>query len=471
MIMKLTAQLFEISKEPFDPCMLSAAELASLIASHRVSSTQVIEAFLHRISKLDPQLHAYVNVHGEAARAAALKADQALASGQAIGPLHGVPIAVKDLIEIEGEVTTGGSAHYQHRRSTFTAPVIRHLIEQGMIILGKTHTVEFAFGGWGTNQHMGTPRNPWDANVHRVPGGSSSGSGVAVAANLAPWALGTDTGGSVRLPASFCGITALKTTAGRIPSYGVMPLSLTLDTVGPMARSVADVALLYSAMLPVPGARPDLARHANVAGMRLGRITESERDGVDSEVLAAYDHALDLLRGLGAEIVDVEMPFRLWSFGQKTHISRAEAYFFTGHLAEDAAVTMDDDVRRKTLDGKDVSLSEYIEMRARQKKDQADLLAAMTGVDALLTPTTDFPAIAVDDVKPDRPAGRFSRFVNFCELCALALPSGFSSSGLPLSLQIVCRGLDEDTALRVGSAYQNATDWHQRAPIRSLSLD
>ena len=179
------------------------------------------------------------------ARLAAEAADKAIRAGHAVGPLHGVPVALKDLVDLEGRVTTGGSKVWAKRVSAVTATLARRLISAGMIVLGKTHTVEFAMGGWGTNTHMGTPWNPWDATVHRTPGGSSSGSGVAVAAGLAPAAIGTDTGGSVRLPASWCGIVGLKVTVGRISTFGVLPLSTTLDTPGPMARSVEDAALLY----------------------------------------------------------------------------------------------------------------------------------------------------------------------------------------------------------------------------------
>jgi aspartyl-tRNA(Asn)/glutamyl-tRNA(Gln) amidotransferase subunit A len=231
-----------------DPCLLGAAELSRALAARRLSPVDVVDALLARIERLEPKLKAFVDVHGANARLAAEGADKAIRSGHAAGPLHGVPIALKDLIDLEGQITTGGSASLRQRRSTVTATIAKRMIAQGMIALGKTHTVEFAMGGWGTNQHMGTPWNPWDAKTARTPGGSSSGSGVAVAARMAPWAIGTDTGGSVRLPASFCGVTGLKATIGRISTYGIIPLSTSLDTPGPMARSVEDAALLYNVL-------------------------------------------------------------------------------------------------------------------------------------------------------------------------------------------------------------------------------
>src|SRR5262247_4203942 len=192
--------------------------------------------------------HAFIAVYDADARLAAEAAEKAIRSGHRVGPLHGVPIALKDLVDLQGRVTTGGSMVWKDRVSPVTATLAERLIAAGMIVLGKTHTVEFAMGSFGTNTHMGTPRNPWDPVVHRTPGGSSSGSGVAVAAGLAPMAIGTDTGGSVRIPAAWCGIVGLKVTHGRISTYGVLPLSTTLDTPGPMTRTVEDAALLYRAL-------------------------------------------------------------------------------------------------------------------------------------------------------------------------------------------------------------------------------
>src|SRR5207302_587472 len=236
-----------------DPSFLPAHRLAAEIAARRLSPVTVVEALLARIATHDKKLHAFSDVYADDARLAAEAADKAIRSGHAVGPLHGVPIALKDLIDLEGRVTTGGSMAWRERRSPVTASLARRLIAAGMIALGKTHTVEFAMGGWGTNQHLGTPWNPWDPEVARTPGGSSSGTGVAVASGMAPWGIGTDTGGSVRLPASWCGLSGLKTTIGRVSTYGILPLAPSLDTPGPMARSVEDAALLYSVM---PGQDP-----------------------------------------------------------------------------------------------------------------------------------------------------------------------------------------------------------------------
>src|SRR5215472_4948652 len=284
-----------------DPVLLPAHVMSAEITARRLSPVDVVDSALKRIGAADGKLHAFVEVYDKEARLAAEAADKAIRSGHTIGPLHGIPIALKDLIEIEGRVTTGGSQVWRERRSRVTATLARRLMAAGMIVLGKTHTVEFAMGGWGTNQRCGTPWNPWDPIVARTPGGSSSGSGVAVAAGFAPWAIGTDTGGSVRLPAAWCGLTGLKTTIGRVSTYGILPLSPTLDTPGPMARSVEDAALLYQVMQgpdsldsrtrgitpidPLPMLR------RGVRGLRLARMPEAECEGVDGEVLAAYNEA------------------------------------------------------------------------------------------------------------------------------------------------------------------------------------
>src|SRR5690348_10335313 len=227
-----------------DLAQLPVHALAAKLKARSISPVGIVDTCLERIERLDRKLHAFVDVFATEARVAAEAADKAIRSGHPVGPLHGIPVALKDLIELEGRVTTGGSAVWRERRSSHTATLAKKLIAAGMIVIGKTHTVEFAFGGWGTNQHMGTPWNPWDANTQRTPGGSSSGSGVAVAARMVPCAIGTDTGGSVRVPAAWCGITGLKTTIGRISTWGVLPLTPTLDTPGPMTRSVEDAALL-----------------------------------------------------------------------------------------------------------------------------------------------------------------------------------------------------------------------------------
>jgi aspartyl-tRNA(Asn)/glutamyl-tRNA(Gln) amidotransferase subunit A len=298
---------------------------------------------------------------------------------------------------------------------------------------------------------------------------------VAVAAGFAPWAIGTDTGGSVRLPASWCGLTGLKTTIGRVSTYGILPLAPTLDTPGPMARSVIDAVLLYNAMQgPDPldprtrGVMPDDPTPAigrGVRGLRLARMPDAERNGVAAEMLAAYDASLDTLARLGAEIVSVELPRRFADFTDLTgRIIGAEGYFLVGHLVDDMTLPIDDAVRPRIASGRGVSARDYL--RALKERDAAkrEFAAALADVDALLTPSTRTAAIPLGEVDQTTTPAHFTRFVNALDLCALSLPNGLTATGLPLSLQIVCRGYEEATALRIGQAYQAATDWHERRP-------
>ena len=459
-----------------DPSYLPAYRLAQEIAARRLSPVDVVEAFLARIARQDQKLHAFIDVYADDARLAAEAADKAIRSGHAVGPLHGVPIALKDLIDLEGRVTTGGTMVWRDRRPPATATLARRLIAQGMIVLGKTHTVEFAMGGWGTNQHLGTPWNPWDLAAQRTPGGSSSGSGVAVASGMAPWAIGTDTGGSVRLPASWCGLAGLKTTIGRVSTAGILPLAPSLDTPGPMARCVEDAALLYSVMHGAdpldprtlsapPAVDPMAGLKRGVRGLRLARMPAAERDGVAAEVLAAYDAALEVLARLGAEIVDIALPC---SFADATNavgrIIGSEAYQLVGDLVDNPALPIDEAVRPRIQLGRGISARDYLAALAERDALKRQFLAAFAGVDALLTPTTQTAAIRVETVDQSTTPAHFTRPINLLELCALAVPDGFTATGLPLSLQIISRPYDEATALRIGWAYEEATEWHERHP-------
>src|SRR5712691_6722499 len=458
-----------------NPSFETVAELSTAFAKRTVSPVDVVDALLVRIERMNPALHAFIDVYANDARLAAEAADKAIRSGHAVGPLHGVPVALKDLVDLEGRVTTGGSKVWEKRVSPLTATLARKFIQAGMIVLGKTHTVEFAMGGWGTNTHMGTPRNPWDTKVHRTPGGSSSGSGVAVSAGLTPAAIGTDTGGSVRLPASWCGIVGLKTTAGRISTYGVLPLSSTLDTPGPMARSVEDAALLYRLLNgPDPNDPATLAwihddplpsLRRGVAGLRLAAMPEAERSGVDREVLAAYDASVEVLRSLGARIVSVALPNRFADYAAATgRIIGSEGYRFVGHLVDDASLPTDPHVRPRIQLGRGVSARDYLLALAECQEHRRGYAAATADVDAVLTPTTLTPAIPIDQVDQTTTPAHFTRPGNYLGLCAAAVPNGFTAGGLPTSLQIMCAPGQEAMALRIAYAYEQATEWHGRRP-------
>ena len=460
---------------PSNPALLTASEAAEAIQARRLSPVDLVDALLARIDAHGGALHAFAAVYRDDARALAEAAHKAIRAGHAVGPWHGVPIALKDIIDIEGRVTTGGSKHWATRVSPATATLAQRLIQAGMIVIGKANTVEFAMGGWGTNQHMGTPRNPWDPEVHRAAGGSSSGSGVSVAARLAPWAIGTDTGGSVRIPAAWCGLAGLKVTIGRISAAGVLPLAHTLDTPGPMTRSVEDAARLYALLQGPDPADPATLRHPpddpmptlrrGVAGLRLGLVTESERRGVDGAVLAAYDAAVEVLARAGARCEALSLPRSAADYGTRVgRLIGTEGYFHVGALVDDPALPIDDDVRPRIQLGRGVSAAAYLAQLQTRKDDRRAALAAMEGFDALLTPATLTPAPPVAEIDQSRTPAHFTRLANWLDWCALVVPNGATKDRLPTALHIVCRGHDEATALRIGWAYEQATDWHLRAP-------
>jgi aspartyl-tRNA(Asn)/glutamyl-tRNA(Gln) amidotransferase subunit A len=460
---------------PPDPVWAGVAELSRAFETRALSPVDAMDALLARIRRRDPALHAYIAVYEAEARLAAEAADRAIRSGHRVGPLHGVPIALKDLVDLEGRVTTGGSKVWIDRVSPVTATLAERLVAAGMIILGKTHTVEFAMGSFGTNTHLGAPWNPWDLTVHRTPGGSSSGSAVAVAAGLAPVAIGTDTGGSVRLPAAWCGVVGLKVTAGRISTYGVLPLSFTLDTPGPIARSVEDAALIFRALNgPDPRDPPTLAWTAadpmptlrrGTAGLRLAVLPDEERVGVDAEVLAAYDASVKALAGLGAQIVRVALPNRFDDYAAGTgRIIGAEGYRFVGHLVDDPSLPVDPHIRPRIQVGRGVSARDYLMTLSAREEHRRAFVAALGDVDALLTPTARTAAIPLTKVDQSGTAAFFTRAGNYLGLCGLAVPNGFTADGMPTSLQMLCHAGQEATALRIGWAYEQANPWKKRRP-------
>jgi len=458
-----------------DPVWATVAELSRAYGEGTLSPVDVVDTLLERIRKRDPALHAFIAVYESDARLAAEAAHKAIRARHRVGPLHGVPMALKDLVDLEGRVTTGGSKVWAERVSPVTATLAERLIGAGMIVLGKTHTVEFAMGSFGTNTHLGTPRNPWDLVVHRTPGGSSSGSAVAVASGLAPAAIGTDTGGSVRLPAAWCGIVGLKVTAGRISTHGVLPLSSTLDTPGPMTRSVEDAALLFR-VLNGPDPRdpqtrawtpsdPLPALRRGVAGLRLGVMPDAERNDVAPDVLAAYDASVETLARLGARIVRPALPRSFRDYGAATgRIISAEGYRFVGHLVDDPSLPVDPHIRPRIQPGRTISARDYQLTLAEREQHQREFAEALSDTDALLTPTAQTAAIPIDRVDQSTTAAYFTRAGNYLGLCGLAVPNGFTADGVPTSLQILCSPGEESMALRIGWAYEQATDWKTRRP-------
>jgi aspartyl-tRNA(Asn)/glutamyl-tRNA(Gln) amidotransferase subunit A len=455
--------------------------LSQRLASGATTSREIVEACLTRTDALDGRLHAYVEVYRDEALAAAQAADLQRKAGFARGPLHGLPIALKDLLHIEGRATTAGSKSWRGRIATETATAVDRLLAAGMIPLGKTHMVEFAFGGWGRNQPMGAPWNPWDTRVHRVAGGSSSGSAVAVAAGLAPAAIGSDTGGSIRIPAALCGLTGLKPTYGTISLAGVVPLATTLDSLGPLARTVEDAALLTAAMagpdprdaatLNLPRLDFDAVLRGAPDARRL-RITALPPEQLPPDTLPdvarALQQAIAVLRELGALVDEVTVPIDFEDLMVRNgRIIAAEAWALHRDYIEDPKLPIDPWVRKRTIGGKAISAADYIEELARRKRAAAAFAEWMRGRDILLTPTLPITATAVDEVdEVATPLATFTRVANYLGICGLSLPAGMSADGLPVAVQLLGSPFAEATLIRAGRAFQQATEWHlQRADL------
>ncbi len=447
----------------------SAHELARAIADGTITSAVIVETLLERISRWQPQLNAFVQVHAEQARYAAHRADQLMAAGGALGPLHGVPFVAKDLFDVTGFPTGAGSTALPLENAQSTATAVSRLQTSGMILLGKTQTVEFAFGGWGTNPVLGTPWNPWDLQQQRIPGGSSSGTAVAIAAGLVPCGLGTDTGGSVRIPAAMCGLVGLKTSPGVVSRAGVFPLSQTHDTVGPLARSVEDVAQLLKLLqgfdsgdtatkgAPWIDVLGDLER--GVAGLRLARIRAEDHGEWSSGVEAAYSQALEIYAELGATIVVISMPRPLDEYMRRAgDIMSAESYVTLAQLVDNEHNSIDPFIRTRIRRGRDIDARQYRDLLNYRGQVQAEMAAVFRGIDALILPTCPMAAIPVSEVdESSTPLSRLGRFVNLLDLCAVAIPAGLENH-LPVSIQIVAPRFQDALALRIARAFEAATD-------------
>jgi aspartyl-tRNA(Asn)/glutamyl-tRNA(Gln) amidotransferase subunit A len=454
----------------------SIGRLQALLAAGEICSRELVALHLSRIERHDPHLHAYIDVHAAQALSAADGLDALRRGGAMLGPLHGVTVAVKDLFDIEGWPTTAGSIARPARTGHVTATAVQRLRQAGAIVLGKTHTVEYAFGGWGTNAVMGTPWNPWDLGTHRVPGGSSSGSAVAVASGLACAALGTDTGGSVRIPAGLCGVVGLKTTLGLVSRHGLIELCPTHDTVGPITHDVSDCALLLDV---IAGADPlDAASHAAparkisplldqpVSGLRAWVLPEEERGAVDAEVLAIYDRALKAFQDIGVTLTRLPLPTPLAEAMQIAgQLMSAEGYASLGPLFEQEQLEFDPHVRRRILLGRDISAARYQALLAARARAQAAMQRSMAAVDVCIFPTNAIAAIPVAEVdEMATPLSLLGRFVNLLNLCSLAIPAGLTSQGMPVSIQVIAPAFGEASALQLGHAFQRATRWHLARP-------
>jgi aspartyl-tRNA(Asn)/glutamyl-tRNA(Gln) amidotransferase subunit A len=464
-----------------EPALMSLTAVAKAIADKQVSSHEVTRSCLHRIAQWQPRLNAFMALEAEQALKAADEADAALAKGNAKGVLHGVPLAHKDMYYEAGKVVTCGSKIRRDFVATTTSTALQRIKDAGTVRLGTLQMAEFAYGPTGHNSHYGPVHNPW--NVDHITGGSSSGSGSAVAARLTFAALGSDTGGSVRMPAHFCGVTGLKTTVGRVSRAGAMPLSQSLDTVGPLAQSAEDCALLMGLMagadpqdptavtLPVPDYIA--ATKGSLKGLRIGVPTAFYVDDLDAEVARVLDETVATLKREGAEILKVELPDQRQLSSASQLVLAVEAAAFHKRWMIERLEDYGAQVRMRLENGLAVPAVTYLEAMRWRGPALSAHNAAVAGVDAVIAPVSPIPAptIAESDVGGGPGAEaviqrltRFTRPVNYLGVPSLSIPSGFSRSGLPVGMQLIGRSFDEATLLRIGAAFQRATDFHARVP-------
>jgi aspartyl-tRNA(Asn)/glutamyl-tRNA(Gln) amidotransferase subunit A len=464
-----------------EPALMSLVAVAKAIAAKQFSSHEVTRSCLQRIAQWQPKLNAFMAIEAESALKAADEADEALAKGENRGVLHGVPLAHKDMYYDAGHVVTCGSLIRRDFVATTTSTALQRLKDAGSIRLGSLQMAEFAYGPTGHNYHHGAVHNPWKSG--HVTGGSSSGSGSAVGARLTFAALGSDTGGSVRMPAHFCGVTGLKTTYGRISRAGAMPLSQSLDTVGPLARTVEDCALLMGLMagadpedptastLPVPDYMA--ATTASLKGLKIGVPTSFYVDDLDADVAKALDDTMAVLKREGADVVKVELPDQRQLTAACQLVLAVEAAAYHKRWLIERPQDYGPQVLMRLQNGLAVPGVLYLEAMRWRAPALAAHVAATTDVDAVLAPVAPVaaPTIAESDVgnSPDAEAviqrlTRFTRPINYLGLPSLSIPTSFNAKGLPIGMQLIGRSFDEATLIAIGAAFQRATDFHDKVP-------
>ena len=454
---------------------LSLKDASAMVRRKAVSPVELTQACLARIERLNPALNAFITVTAEQALREARDAEAEIQKGKWRGPLHGIPIALKDLFDTAGVRTTAGSGVFKDRVPEQDAEVVRRLRAAGAVLLGKLNMHEFAYGGTSVATYFGAVHNPW--NLDRIAGGSSGGSGAAVAAGLCYGALGSDTGGSIRQPAAYCGIAGLKPTYGRVSTRGVIPLSWSLDHVGPMCRSVGDAALLLQAIagydpqetnsvdVPVPDYTQAL--RAKVSPLRLGVPRKMFFEQIDAEIAAAVNQAIEVLRKLTAGVRDVELPPY-----DTLPVVPAEAYAYHAPYVTKMPELYQPSVRERVESGKNITAETYIAGRRELDRLRRAVREVFTGVDLLITPTTPVsPATIADSAQADvRPPGgvgfslRNTQPFDIFGLPAISVPCGFTNSGLPIGLQITGPHWGEPAVLALAHAYEQATEWHTRRP-------
>ena len=485
-----------------NPIGATAGSIRGEIAAGRVSAVDVCRASLDRIASVNPSLNAFNLVAAERALARAREIDRRRTAGEMLGPLAGVPIAIKDNMNVRGMRTTASSRILERFVPPYDATVVRRLEDAGAVIVGKTNCDEFAMGSSNENSAFGPVRNPWA--LDRIPGGSSGGSAAAVAARCVPLALGSDTGGSIRQPAAFCGVVGLKPTYGRVSRYGLLAFASSLDQIGPFARTVADAALVLAALSgadpcdattadePVPDFAGALTGH--VTGVRVGVPRAFVSEGVDDDVRRAFDAALDALRAAGATLVDVTLPHAKYAIPVYYLVCTAEAssnlarydgvkYGYRSPAAKDESLktmysrTREEgfgpEVKRRIMLGTYVLSAGYYDafyLKAQQVRTllRRDYEQAYERVDVIAMPTSPTPPFRLGEKTGDPLqmylADVFTVSANLAGLPGISVPCGFSSEGLPIGFQLMGRMFDEATLLRVADAYERTTDWHTRNP-------
>jgi aspartyl-tRNA(Asn)/glutamyl-tRNA(Gln) amidotransferase subunit A len=460
-----------------DPALLTLAEAARRLEAGTLTSAELVEACLDRIAAIAPRLNAFIAVEGEEARAAAAASDARRRSGHALSPLDGIPLAHKDMFYRRDRIVTCGSTLRQDWRADTTATVLARLEAAGTIQLGTLHMAEFAFGPTGHNAHLGPCRNPWDRE--RITGGSSSGSAAAVAARLAFGALGSDTGGSIRTPSHFCGLVGMKPTWGRVSRAGAMPLSPSLDTIGPLARTVEDAELLLKAICgpdpedPTAADLPAPDIGGPIAGLRVG-LPASGFEDAEPEIVRAMEAMARALERLGATVSTVEMPDFAGIGMLANTVLFAEAASQHGNWLRERPEDYTPQVRARLSTGLAIPAPAYIDALRARGTALASMLDGVFGrVDALLCPAVAVPAPRIDrtDVAgSSRMAGvlglmtQYTRPFNYLGLPALSVPAGFTGAGLPVGMQLAGRPFSEGLLLRLGRAYEREARWHEHIP-------
>jgi aspartyl-tRNA(Asn)/glutamyl-tRNA(Gln) amidotransferase subunit A len=455
--------------------LLDLSEASLAVQKKEVSPVALAEACLARIERLNPVLNAFITVTAESAMQEAKKAEAEISRGEWRGPLHGIPLALKDLAETAGVRTTAASAVLEHYIPSQDAEVVRRLRKAGAVLLGKLNLQEFAYGGSGTVGHYGPVRNPW--NTGHITGGSSSGSAAAVAAGLCYGAIGTDTAGSIRLPAACCGIAGLKPTYGLVSTRGIIPLSWSLDHVGPMARTVSDVALILQAIASYdahdfyshkfPPVYYPSALEEKRTGIRLGIAREFFKQ-LDPEIEQAVEGAMAVLRELTADTRDIpDLSTEL----DRT-VVRCEPYVYHQRHLPAHEKEYHPETLRRILSGADVTAAQYVEAYREMLRLRREVREVFEEIDLIITPTTPFlpPSFAELEAAPDELRAKELRLLrntrpfNVYGLPAVSIPCGFSSTGLPIGLQIAGAAGAEGAVLALAYAYEKRTEWHKRKP-------